>query len=198
MNPIINNIKERRSIRKYKDKKISKKLINELIEAAKYAPSSHNRQPWNFTIITKKKAIDSLSEDIRSWYDSVIKLSMPLSFINEVKKSVKEMRKRVKSEKDLFFYQAPLIIIIHAPKKRFFLQDCSCAAQNIMLAARSLQIGSCWIGFADIVLNKSRKIKKKVNIPLSHGIMATIALGYPEKFPENALPRKDSKVEWIE
>jgi len=198
MNSIIHNIKNRRSIRKYKDKKIPKKIIKEIIEAAKYAPSSHNRQPWNFTVITNKKFIDELSEDIKSWYKSIITLSTPLSFINEVKKSVKEMSARAKTEKDLFFYHAPAIIVIHAPNKKFFHQDCACAAQNIMLTARSLEVGSCWIGFADIVFNKSLKIKRKLGIPLSHKIMATIALGYPEKFPKNALPRKDSKIEWIE
>ena len=198
MNSIIQNIKNRRSIRKYKDKPITKKLIEELIETAKYAPSSHNRQPWNFTIITNKEVIDALSKDIKSWYKGVIKLSTPLLFINEVKKSVKEMSARARSEKDLFFYHAPCVIIIHAPNKKFFAQDCSCASQNIMLAARSIDIGSCWIGFADIVLNKSRKIKKSLKIPLSHQIMSTIALGYPEKFPSNALPRKDCKVDWVE
>jgi nitroreductase len=198
MNSIINNIKNRRSIRKYKDKKITKKLIKEIIEAGKYAPSSHNRQPWNFTIITNKKFIDKLSEDIKSWYKSIITLSTPLSFINEVKKSVKEMSARTKSEKDLFFYHAPTVIVIHAPNKKFFSEDCACAAQNMMLAAKSLDIGSCWIGFADIVLNKSIKIKKKLGIPLSNKIIATIALGYPEKFPKNALPRKDSDIKWME
>lgn len=198
MNSIINNIKNRRSIRKYQDKKIPKKLIKELIESAKYAPSSHNRQPWNFVVITNKKAIDDLSKDIKSWYKSIIKLSLPLSFIKEVRKSVKEMSRRAKSEKDLFFYHAPVVIIIHAPKKKFFLQDCACAAQNIMLAARSLGIGSCWIGFADIVFSKSAKISRGIGIPRSHSIMTTLALGYPEKFPSKALPRKDVKVEWVE
>jgi len=197
MNSVINNIKNRRSIRKYKDKKIPKKLIKEIIEAGRYAPSSHNRQPWNFTIITNKKIIDKLSAEIRSWYNSLTKLGASLYFLKEVRKSVEEMRKRVKSEKDLFFYQAPAVIIIHAPKKRFFLQDCSCAAQNMMLAARSLGIGSCWIGFADIVFNNSRKIRKSIGIPASDKVMSTIALGYPKKFPEKALPRREVKIEWI-
>jgi nitroreductase len=141
--------------------------------------------------------VDSLSLDIKKWYNSVTKLSFPLSFIKEVKKSVDEMTKRVKSERDLFFYHAPCVIVIHAPNKKFFLQDCSCAAQNIMLAARSLGVGSCWIGFADIVFNNNPLLKKKLKIPISHKVMATIALGYPVRFPESALPRKESKVEWV-
>jgi nitroreductase len=197
MNKTIFSLKNRRSIRKYTKKSVSKESINQMIKTAQYAPSSHNRQPWNFTIITKKKIIDGLSNDIKSWYDSLMTLSLPLSFIKEVKKSVNEMKKRVKTEKDLFFYNAPAIIIIHAPNKQFYLQDCSCAAQNIMVAARSLDIGSCWIGFADIVFNKGIKMKKKLGIPASHKVMATIALGYPLKFPENALPRKESKINWI-
>jgi len=197
MNKVINNIKNRRSIRRYLDKKIEKNIINELIDSATYAPSSHNRQPWNFIVINNKKIIDELSADINKWYKRIVHIGTPLSFIKEVKKSVDEMRKRVESDSDLFFYHAPLIIILHAPKKQFFLQDCSCAAQNMMLAARSLDIGSCWIGFADIALNKSNKIKKKLKIPVSHQVMATIAFGYTEKFPSNALPRKQPNINFF-
>ncbi|MBD3164190.1 hypothetical protein GF323_03255 [Candidatus Woesearchaeota archaeon] len=197
LNSVIENIRSRRSIRKYKNRKISPERVKRIIDAALYAPSSHNRQPWNFKVITGKKLIDEISGDIKEWYKSVIRLAKPLSFIEEVKASVKEMSARAKTEKDLFFYHAPCVIVIHSRKKRFFLKDCSCAAQNIMLAARSLNIGSCWIGLADIALNKSRKIRKKLRIPLSHRIMATIALGYPEKFPRKALPRKKADIEWL-
>ncbi|MBU1704858.1 MAG: nitroreductase family protein [Nanoarchaeota archaeon] len=197
MNETISSIKNRRSIRKFLPDPVPKEVILELIEAAKYAPSSHNRQPWNFTIITDKAVIDGLSQDIRGWYDSLMNLSLPLSFIQEVRKSVREMRKRVNSDQDLFFYNAPALIIIHAPNKEFFCQDCSCAAENILIAARSLGLGSCWIGFADIVFNKGMKMKRKLHIPVNHRVMATIALGYPIKFPENALPRKEPKIDWI-
>jgi nitroreductase len=196
LNKVISNIKSRRSIRRYKDKKLSKKEIMSLIEAGSYAPSSHNRQPWEFVVLTGSK-IDELSAEINNWYSSFVKLGRPLSFIKEIKESVDAMKKRVESDKDLFFYHAPCVVIVHAPKKRFYLQDCSCAAQNMMLAARSLSIGSCWIGFADIVLNRSRKIKKKLGIPMSHGVMATIAFGYTDRFPSKALPRREFKVEFV-
>lgn len=197
LNQIIDNIRNRRSIRKYTGKKLSKQSINEIIEAGKYAPSSHNRQPWNFTVIIDQEVTDSLSEDIRKWYHSIVKLGYPLSFIKKIREAVEGMRARVKSEKDLFFYHAPCVIIIHSKSKEFYQKDCACAAQNMMLAARSMGIGSCWIGFADIVLNKNRKLRKKLGIPVSHRIMATLALGYPKKFPSKALPRKESKIEFI-
>lgn len=198
MNHVIENIKSRRSIRKYIPGKLSKEIIEKLIDTGIYAPSSHNSQPWNFTIITSKKVIDELLDSIRKWYNSVLKIGVPLSFIKKVRRAVEAMKKRVKTEKDLFFYNAPVIIIIHSRSGEFHKQDCSCAAQNMMLAARSLQIGSCWIGFADVVFNRSRKIRKKLRIPVSHRVMATIAFGYPEKFPEQALPRKEFGMDWIE
>jgi len=197
MNEVINNIKNRRSIRKYLDKKIPTQIIHELIDSATYAPSSHNKQPWEFVVIRNKKQIDTLSDDINKWFKTFVTIGTPLSFIREIKRSVAEMRKRVESEKDLFFYHAPLVIILHASKKQFIAQDLSCAAQNMMLAARSLDIGSCWIGFADIVFNRSNKLKKKLGIPLSHQVVATLAFGYPMKFPSKALPRKQPKISFL-
>ncbi|MCK5283840.1 MAG: nitroreductase family protein [Nanoarchaeota archaeon] len=197
MNSTIDTIKNRRSIRKYENKKISKELINEIIDAGIYAPSSHNSQPWNFTIITHKKVIDELSDEIKAWYASLVKIGVPLSFIKKVREAVEGMRRMVNSEKDLFFYNAPVVMIIHAKSHEFYQKDCACCAQNMMLAARSLGIGSCWIGFADIVLNKSRKMRKKLGIPVSHRIMATLVFGYAVKFPSKALPRNRFKKDFI-
>ncbi len=198
-NLVIDNIKNRRAIRKYTDKKIPKEILTELIDCATYAPSSHNRQPWNFVVITKKDEIDALSADIRKWYDSMCKFGKPFSFVKEVKKMVDEMEKRVASEKDLFFYHAPCVVIIHSKNKdEMFMKDCACAAQNMLLAARSIGIGSCWIGFADIVFNKSNRIKKKYYVPSNHKVMATLIFGYPEKFPSQALPRKDCEKIFID
>jgi nitroreductase len=197
LNNVINNIKNRRSIRRYLDKPISKEIVEQIIDCGIYAPSSHNSQPWNFTVLGSKKVIDELSDEISRWYSSLLKIGKPLSFIKKVKSAVNAMRKRVDSEKDLFFYHAPVVIIIHARSGEFSRQDCACAAQNMLLAARSLDIGSCWIGFCDIALNRSKKLRKKVNIPVSHKVIGTIAFGYTEKFPASALPRKKFSIDWI-
>ena len=198
MNTTIDTIKNRRSIRKYIDKKISDKTIKELIEAAKLAPSSHNGQPWNFTIIANRKKVKELSDGIKAWFSNKIKLGKLVTWIvPPIKKQIDAVSNRIFTDKDLIFYEAPLVVLIHAKKGKFTLQDCSCAAQNMMLAARSLGIGSCWIGYSDMVLNSSNQIKQKLNIPKENAIMASLVFGYPLKFPDNALPRKDNSVEFV-
>lgn len=62
MNETIKNIKERRSIRKYKDKEISKEILEELIDCARLAPSGRNEQPWEFVIITNKETLKKVGE----------------------------------------------------------------------------------------------------------------------------------------
>ena len=189
MNSVIKNIKERRSIRKYKDKAIPKKLIAEIIEAGRYAPSSHNSQPWRFVVITNKKKIKELSNNVKDWFRKRISLGFFVGIFNrKLNEELKVAKKRL-VDQDLFFYDAPLLVIISAKPGRFTEKDCSLAAQNMMLAARSLGIGSCWIGFADMVINKKRKLMTELGIPQGYKIYAHLIFGYPIKFPEKAKER---------
>lgn len=199
MNPVIKNIKQRRSIRKYKNKKIPKRLIEEIIEAGRYAPSSHNSQPWRFIVITEKKKINELSEYIKNWFKKRLKLGYLVGFFNKKIKNELEAAKKRLVKEDLFFYNTPLLILICAKPKRFVEVDCACAAQNMMLAARSLNIGSCWIGFADLVINKNRKLMASLGIPEDHKIISHLIFGYPTKFPEKAMERKKEAdvIRWI-
>lgn len=92
----------------------------------------------------------------------------------------------------------PIIKNIKQPK-RFTKVDCACCAENMMLAARSLGIGSCWIGFADLVINKNRKLMTSLGVLKDHKIIAHLIFGYPIKFPEKARERKKEAgvIRWI-
>ncbi len=199
MNSVIENIKQRRSIKKYKDKKIPRKLIDEIIEAGRYAPSSHNSQPWRFIVITNKKKIKELSNYIKDWFKKRVKLALLIGLFNKkIKEELEVARKRLVNQ-DLFFYDAPVLVLVCAKPGRFAKVDCACAAQNMMLAARSLEIGSCWIGFADMAVNKNRRLMNKFGVPKHYKIMAHLIFGYPVKFPENAFERKKEStiIKWI-
>ncbi len=199
MNKIIENIKVRRSIRKYANKKIPNKLVKEVIEAGRYAPSAHNAQPWRFIVITNKKEIKGLSDYIKNWFKKRLFFGRFAGiFYKRIKNEIESAKKRL-TDKDLFFYDAPLLVLVCAKPGRFSMQDCSLAAENMMLAARSLGIGSCWIGFADMVINKDRKLMDKIGVPKGYKIMAHLVFGYPVKFPSQAYPRKQEAdvVKWI-
>ena len=200
MNPIIDNIKNRRSIRKYLDKEVPKDIVKEIIEAGRYAPSSHNSQPWRFIVITDRSVIKEVSDAIKSFFRTRFQLGKIVGMLNKkIQREIAEGEKRIFTEQDLFFYDAPCLIMICAKPERFSKVDCACAAQSMMLAARSLGIGSCWVGFADMAINKNRSLMAKLGVPSDCKAMAHLIFGYPIKFPELALDRKQEAdvVKWI-
>lgn len=199
-NQIIKNIKDRRSIRSYKAKPVPKDIIKTIIEAGRYAPSSHNSQPWRFIVITNRNKIKELSEYVKAYYRRLVRLGAVLTaFSRKLRKLSDSAKKRIDTDKDLFLYNAPVVILICAKEGRFSVQDCSCAAQNMMLTAKSLGTGSCWIGFADVALNKNRKRLNGLGIPNDMHVIATLIFGYPENSPRKAFPRKEEAdvINWI-
>lgn len=175
-------IKERRSIRKYKDKKIEEDKILDLINAGITAPSASDRQPWHFVVIEDPDTIGKLSE--------------------RAKKRFKEegMHEKypyiVDTDKDTIFFEAPLLIILTAPRENKWRHvDCGIAAENMMLAAYGLGLGSCYIGFA-CLLDEEEKTRKELEIPEDHEIVAPLVFGYPDQQIEK--PEREAKIlKWI-
>jgi len=150
----LNSILNRRSIRKYNDKKIPAETINSLLNAAMYAPSAFNQQPWEFIVIDDKNVFNDLIKAVP--YTEMIK-------------------------------EASHVIIACGnfdieKSSEFILQDCSAAIQNILLAAHSFGIGSCWIASAGISETVDA-IKKLFILPGNIFPVAIISLGYPAEAP---------------
>lgn len=164
-------IAERRSIRKYQDKEIPTNLIKEVINAARLAPSGNNAQPARYFIVKDKK--------------------------------IKQKLKENKVFKQEFVYQSSVIIVCCGdpesyPKEKLepgfddpfrirVVRDVSIAAQNLVLRATELGLGTCYIGWR----HKGR-IKKALGIPKNYVVPFVITLGYPAESPE-ARPRKSLK-----
>lgn len=157
MNPVIRNILSRRSIRKFSDKVISRDVIEMLVKCGYHAPSGHNMQSWRFTVLTKKSDIEELKQ----------KTSMAASAEN------------------VYFYgfenPTAIILVSNDVRNKYGCQDASCAAENIMLAATSLGIGSVWLNPL-MTLREVSPVKELLDeyaIPDNHIVWAMIALGYP-------------------
>jgi len=176
----------RRSIRRFEDKAVPKTVIDKLLEAGVWAPSGMNSQPWRFTIVESMKIINKLS---RRTKELVIK-TMPLP---------ENLQAAFKSEKDVVFYGAPLLILISVKKDKEWrtinLLDCGLAAQNMFLAAYQAGLGSCFIGFAAF-LNQDPKLLAEVGIPEDHELVAPLIFGYPSETPAPK-PREVKILKWI-
>ena len=172
-------IKARKSIRAYKDKALPRDVINSILEAAKYAPSARNMQELEYKVITSKSLIGKLNEGIAA---AVQKEGLPL--------------KGPPGAKPNFFYSAPLVIIVTAPKDNHWASaDAGLAVQNIMLYATSIDLGSVFIGMAKLI-EKDEGLLKTLHIAENMAIVAAVICGYPAENPE---PReKKQKAEFFE
>jgi len=202
MNQIIETIKTRRSVRAYQVKPIPKEVIEEIIDAGRFAPSAFNWQPWRFVIVTNKNLISRISKKIRKKLKR-LSIFFPLGklFIKELrtKRAIDFIDKLKHTDEDIIYYNAPLLILVFADKKnRFTTIDCSLAAQNMMLAAQSLGIGSCYIGFSKLIEN-DRKIFSELKIPKNFRIICSLIFGYPQEEIKTIPNRnRNNIINWVE
>lgn len=178
METIMDIIKKRKSIRVYQDKPLPKKIVNSILEAAKYAPTARNMQELEYKVITSKALMAKLSQGILA---AIQKEGMPL--------------KGPPGARPDFFHSAPLLIIITAPKDNFWaLTDAALAVQNIMLYAVSVNLGSCFIGMAKLI-ERDRSSLKELHIADNMNIVAAVICGYPDEDPESR--EKKQKAEFF-
>ena len=190
MNEVLENIKKRRSIRKYLKDQIKDEELDVIIEAAIYAPTGGNQQPWHFTIIQNKEIIDYLNVEAKK-----VMANLPVDFssIDEIKGNAEQVIKMGKSEHLHILYHAPTVIIISGKEDATTpLLDCSAATQNILLTAESLDIGSCWIGLARFSFENQENIRK-LEIPEGYKPYYAVSLGYKAS-TENVTPERNRDV----
>jgi len=197
----IQELKKRRSIRKYKDTPVNKELIEEIIQAGKYAPSATNQQPWRFIVITKKEMINEIAGGVKQEIKSILKRRFFLKYRFPALKNdhaVKLLAATTFSKEDILFFDAPVLIFIIAEKKQFYDESCACCAENMMLAAHSLGLGSCWIGFAHF-LELNKEWMSAIGVPKGYHISASLVFGHPDgKMPKAPLRKPLANViNWI-
>jgi nitroreductase len=145
----------RRSIRRYADRPIDAGEVEKLLAAAMAAPSAGNEQPWEFIVVTDKATREEITR--------VHPYSQMLG-------------------------QAPLAIVVCADKARsrypvdYWIQDCAAATQNILLAAASLGLGTCWLGVHPVP-ERVDGVRRLLAIPEPIVPFAIVAVGHPAEKP---------------
>ena len=169
MNQTINDILSRRSCKAYRDEMPTKEQLDTVIEAGLYAASGRNMQGAIMLCVTDKVLRDRLSK----LNADVMGAGMDP------------------------FYNAPAVIVVLADKTvRTSVYDGSLVMGNLMLAAHSIGLGSCWIHRAKEVFDseEGKQILAELGIEGDYEGVGNCVIGYPEKIPTEKLPRKDGRV----
>jgi len=186
---VLDAILNRHSVRVYNSKKLNKDLIKTLLSYAVRAPTAMHQEPCAFVVIQNK----SLLEDIST-------LAKPLfeKSLHPDEKLIKHASPNFNQPDFNIFYGADTLIIIAAKlDKPFAVADCWLAAENLMLAATELDLGSCVIGSALPALN-TPNLKFKLSIPVEYTAVAPIVVGFSSD-GVLASSRKDPVIlSWIE
>ena len=168
----------RRSIRRYLDKPVEHEKLDAVVRCGINAPSAVNSQPWIVRVVEDQSLIND---------------------INEVyKKENAEQVARDKSFKNMF-RNAPNIICICSPANGRGQFDAGLLAENMMLAAQSMGLGTCCLGGPVRFLESSAAAKffiDRLDIPADYKLNCILAIGYPDEMPE-AKSRDSSKVKYI-
>lgn len=169
MNQTINDILSRRSCKAYRDEMPTKEQLDTIIEAGLYAASGRNRQAGIILAVTDKALRDKLSS----------------------------MNAAVMGAQADPFYNAPVVLVVLADADvNTAVYDGSLVMGNLMLAAHSLGLGSCWIHRAKEVFEteEGKNILAELGINGNYVGVGNCVIGYPEKMPTEKLPRRDGRV----
>jgi nitroreductase len=179
-------IRGRRAVRDFSGNPLSPESLHQLVSAASWAPSAMNEQPWHFTVITDSAMLDEISTKAKAW---------SLANMPEVLRPA-HFRDLMSEPSFHLFHHAPAAVIISVPADlEWAREDCAGAAQNLMLAAVEMGLGTCWIGFAQDWL-ASAEGRKLLNLAPGKVVVAAIAVGQPKAVPP-AVPRKALALSWI-
>ncbi|MFX1566821.1 MAG: nitroreductase family protein [Promethearchaeota archaeon] len=208
---LIKIIRARRSIRNFKEKNLSKEDIKAVLEAMRYAPTSHNMQQVYYIIITDPKKIEKLKQEairLVKFYRKIIKYSFffklflpknvkEVIFDPSIKEGMDDMIKQFGEGKDVIFHSAPVIIITYAPSMGpTTCLDSAIALTHGMFAAQARDLGTCCIGFSHEALRRYKQNNKWLNIPKNMEVTGVLILGHPDGQYLRAPPRKSVKLQW--
>lgn len=148
---------KRKSIRKYKDMKVSEAIVEDLLRAAMQAPSAGNEQPWEFIVIRDKEIMRKITE------------FHPYS-------------------KMLLHADVAIVVCGFASKEifnGFWIQDCSAATENILLAAEEKGLGAVWLGVFPVE-ERARALMNLLELPEEVIPLSIVPVGYPDEQKEPA------------
>jgi len=183
-------IYERRAIRAYNDRPISREDVELMIDAAIHAPSAVNSQPWAFVVIQEREALARYAKEGKQ-----LLLDEPpvVEVVESGLPDMDRLRQMASGPDFELFHGAPSLVVIYATSADG-VPDCFLAAQNLMLASWTLGLGTCPIGLARPLFNRA-EVKKELGVSPEWTCALPIAVGWPDgETPPTS--RRPAQITW--
>jgi len=203
---------ERRSVRNFKSDPVPEPLIKRVLEAGRFAPSSGNCQPWKFIVVTNKELIKQMNEacySILSMFHTTYKNDATVKGLVQVyaqdpnpglfdPRIILGGAGSIAAGNAPVFLDAPVVILVACDDRSIGgpqIQAGICG-QNMNLAAKSLGLGFCWIGFSQVI-EMVPELKEKLGLKDPWKINTAMVLGYPKFKQEGIVPREFRPIIWF-
>jgi alkylation response protein AidB-like acyl-CoA dehydrogenase/nitroreductase/NAD-dependent dihydropyrimidine dehydrogenase PreA subunit len=205
-------ILERRSVRNFKPDPVPEPLVRRVLEAGRFAPSSGNCQPWKFIVVTDKALINEMNESIYNvlsmFYgaytnDAMVKGLIPV-YQQSLQSGLFDPRimlggcGAITRKHAPVLLDAPVVILMACDERSIGgpqIQAGICG-QNMNLAAMSLGLGFCWVGFSQVI-EMVPELKEKLGLADPWKINTAMVLGYPKFKQEGIVPREFRPITWF-
>lgn len=194
---------------------MDRRLIEELIEATRYSPTSTNSQNVRFIVFEGREQVRRLTEWTSRYYlklgrqlaNPFVRLAISVAVGRKTVNAyrfrmpaiVEMFRKTLDGEEDRLFYDAPSVIVLFASGLPHLASaSCNLAAMQILLAAETRKLGACFNGYALTALVRDSKVRQLAGIGKGYTPGAVIALGRPKGRYYRIPPRNGRRVIWSE
>lgn len=186
-------LRRRRSIRNFRNQAVDRKILNELITIASYAPSGHNTQPVRWLVIENKEDVNRLAGVVIEWLRECIENQPEIAQPLHMDRIVAAWENGI----DRVLRSAPHVVVAYAdPASIAAPSACIIALTYLELAAWAMGLGACWAGYLNRAANSFAPMMKALDLPPGHQVFGAMMIGYAKYTFQRIPVRNAPKILW--
>jgi nitroreductase/NAD-dependent dihydropyrimidine dehydrogenase PreA subunit len=209
---IAHMLKARRSVREFIDRPVERKLIDAIIDVARFAPSGCNSQSTEFVVVEDRNILKKireltslyLSDMVKALHNPAMRRIACFIYKDGAEQMVsglpvlKRFLELHDTGYEMILFNAPVLMVFHGVRNAPGSQvNATLALQNASLMAQALGLGHVYVSFVVAAVFKEKEIREILSIPKRNRVHGALALGYPKYQYENWVERRSPRVRWI-
>jgi nitroreductase len=195
------SLRARRSCRAYQDKGVPRELLEKLIDIARYAPTGHNRQNFEFIVVQDRNRIQKLVNQTVRFFHKFAEDLEASPEPHPLKRLLWEFHKDYEfalQGRDRIFRGAPVVILLHAPTGILSsIDNCLYAMLHMVMMAEALGLATCINRRFLIATDRVPEIPKELGVPAGNQIFGCVTVGFPKHKFHRLPSRNPAKVKWL-